>query len=120
MMASIIVLVGLGATYAYFMANVGGNGSQEVGLTAGTMTLELNDLEGADKLSGEKLMFNGNGLTTRFKITNTGSLTTYAKLLWNNLTNTYNAGSLEYTKLPMAMYQHHSSVQQITSSLMEF
>ena len=90
-----VVLITMIGTYAYFLASVGETVNERLIVKAGTMQLIFRDTDELVTNTEETLNF-GDTITKEFEIENTGTLTAYAKISWDNLVNTYLEESLTY------------------------
>ena len=90
---AVLAVAAIGGTYAFFIASTTGT-NQTVSVQAGTMALTFADVS---TLSTSQSMSLGDSISIKFSIENTGNNDAYAKVLWKNLVNTYQEGSLTYS-----------------------
>ena len=83
-----VVLISILGTYAYFLASVGETVNERLIVKAGTMQLVFRDTDELVTNTEATLNF-GDTITKEFEIENTGTLTAYAKISWDNLVNKY-------------------------------
>ena len=90
------IVISLIGTYAYFLVSVGETVNEKLIVKVGTMQLVFRDTDELVTNTEATLNF-GDPITKEFEIENTGTLTAYAKISWDNLINTYLEESLTYT-----------------------
>ncbi len=91
-----IVALTTSLTYAYFVSQVEVNEPEKVTITSGTLALTFRDND--DTVENTEVTWNfGDSVEKELVIENTGTVDGYAKISWDNLVNTYLAGSLTYT-----------------------
>lgn len=90
---SALLLTSFLGSYAYFMGALGSNKNEEVNVQTGTLALTFSD---GNNAITEMLEFGGSVEKT-FSIENTGTLPVTARIMWDDLVNTYLNGSLTYS-----------------------
>ena len=90
-----VTLISVLGTYAYFLSSIEETVNERLVVKAGTMQLVFRD---TDEIvtNTEATMNFGDIITKEFEIENTGTLSAYAKISWDNIVNTYLEESLTY------------------------
>ncbi len=91
-----IVALTTSLTYAYFVSQVGTNEQEKITIRSGDLALTFRDNDETVENTERTWNF-GDTIEKELVIENTGTRDGYAKISWDNLINTYLAGSLTYT-----------------------